>query len=157
MLTAHVEGADTESSDSEAERPPAKTRKYEGAFKYRDWRKKWPCIQADSSPYKFKCTICQCAISCQHQGEKDVRRHMEGKKHSDNVRVLENQQSMSAFFRPTSHPIHDKVTKAEVKLTTVLAHHNIPIALTDHLSPLFKNIFPDSEIAKAYSCAHTAF
>ena len=41
--------------------------------------------------------------------------------------------------------------RAEVKLSTVLAHQNIPIAVSDHLSPLF----PDSEIAKAYLCART--
>ena len=40
-------------------------------------------------------------------------------------------------------------------MSTVLAHHNIPIAVSDHLTPLFKDIFPDSEIAKAYSCART--
>lgn len=53
------------------------------------------------------------------------------------------------------HPIHNKVTRAEVKITTVLAHHNVPIALADHLSPLFRDVFSDSEIAKAYSCART--
>ena len=37
----------------------------------------------------------------------------------------------------------------------MLAHHNIPIAVSDHMKPLFKDIFPDSQIAKAYSCAHT--
>ena len=41
------------------------------------------------------------------------------------------------------------------KVSTVLAHHNIPIAVADHLSPMFKNIFPDSQIAKMYSCAST--
>ena len=40
-------------------------------------------------------------------------------------------------------------------MSTVLAHHNTPIVVSDHLSPLFKDIFPDSEIAKAYSCAQT--
>lgn len=33
--------------------------------------------------------------------------------------------------------------------------HNIPIAVTDHLSPLLKDIFPDSEIAKGYASAST--
>ena len=37
----------------------------------------------------------------------------------------------------------------------MLAYHNIPIAVADHISPLFLDIFPDSEIAKAYSCART--
>lgn len=40
-------------------------------------------------------------------------------------------------------------------MSTVLSHHNIPIAVADHLTSLFKDNFPDSEIAKAYSCART--
>ena len=145
----------------ESERdPPSKKRRFDGASKYPtkyncDWRKKWPCIQASNTPYKFMCTVCQCSVSCHHQGEKDVRRHLGGKKHQDNVKDLERQQPINNFFRPTSHPIHEKVTRAEVKVSAVLAHHNIPIAVADHLSPLFKNIFPDSEIAKAYACART--
>ena len=73
----------------------------------------------------------------------------------DNTESLEKQQRIGEFFKPTNHPLHDKVIRAEVKLSTVLAHHNIPIAVSDHLSSLFKDIFPDSEIAKAYSCAQT--
>ena len=35
----------------------------------------------------------------------------------------------------------------------MLVQHNVP--LTDHLSPLLKNVFPDSDIAKKYACAST--
>lgn len=68
---------------------------------------------------------------------------------------FKNSKALEHFFRPDSHPLRMKVTRAEVKVSALLAHHNVPIALTDHLSPLFKDIFPDSEIAKAYSCART--
>ena len=67
--------------------------------------------------------------------------------------ALEHQQSVTTFFKSTADPIHEKVTRAKVKISTVLVHHNIPIAVADHLSPMFKNIFPDSQIAKMYSCA----
>ena len=33
--------------------------------------------------------------------------------------------------------------------------HNIPLAFSDHLSPLLRSIFPDSEIAKSYASAST--
>jgi hypothetical protein len=33
-----------------------------------------------------------------------------------------------------------------------IVHHNLPLATADHLGPLFKDIFPDSQIAKAYAC-----
>ena len=145
--------------ETEPELPLTKTRKLEGAAKYptrfnREWSRKWPCIQ-EASNYKFRCTLCQCLVSCKHQGEKDVRRHIEGKRHRENASGLQKQQSIGAFFRPDSHPLRMKVTRAEVKVSALLAHHNVPIAVTDHLSPLFKDIFPDSEIAKAYSCART--
>ncbi len=94
-------------------------------------------------------------MSCKHQGEKDVRRHIEGKKHRDTVQTHETQPPIGTFFGPVSHPIHEKVTRAEVKVSTVLAHHDIPIALTDNLSPVFLDIFPASEITKMCCCAHT--
>ena len=33
--------------------------------------------------------------------------------------------------------------------------HNIPLAVSDHAGPLFRKMFPDSTIAKKYSCART--
>lgn len=40
-------------------------------------------------------------------------------------------------------------------MAVVLAQHNIPLAVMDHLSPLFHDIFPDSNIAKGFSSART--
>ena len=33
--------------------------------------------------------------------------------------------------------------------------HNLPLATANHLGPLFKAIFPDSKIAKGYTCGQT--
>ena len=46
-----------------------------------------------------------------------------------------------------------QVTRAEVKIVNFLVEHNIPLAVSDHLSRLFKDIFSDSTIADA--CART--
>jgi len=48
-----------------------------------------------------------------------------------------------------------QVRRAEVKVASVLAQHNIPLSFADHLGPLFTEIFPDSEIAKKYRSAKT--
>ncbi len=48
-----------------------------------------------------------------------------------------------------------QVTKAEVKIANGLVQHNIPIAFSDHLSPLLRSAFPDSEFAKSYASAST--
>lgn len=36
-------------------------------------------------------------------------------------------------------------------MAVVLAHHNIPLAVMDHMSPLFRDIFPDSKIAQGFA------
>ena len=45
--------------------------------------------------------------------------------------------------------------RAEVKMTATMVKHNVPLAFADHLSPLLRDIFPDSEIAKVYNSAKT--
>ena len=39
--------------------------------------------------------------------------------------------------------------------TNFLIQHNLPISTLDHLGPLFRTMFPDSEIAKRYACGRT--
>lgn len=45
--------------------------------------------------------------------------------------------------------------RAEIKVAVVMVNHNIPLAFADHLSPLFKECFPDSKIARKYASART--
>ena len=40
-------------------------------------------------------------------------------------------------------------------MANFLIKHNVPLSVTDQLSPLFKNIFIDSAIAKGYGSART--
>ena len=40
-------------------------------------------------------------------------------------------------------------------MAVALAHHNIPVAVMEHLSPLFPDIFPDSKVAKRFASART--
>ena len=42
-----------------------------------------------------------------------------------------------------------------MKTAVFIAHHNIPLAAMDHLSPLFRDMFPDPNIAKGFSSAWT--
>ena len=39
-------------------------------------------------------------------------------------------------------------------MSILLAQHNIPLSLADHLSPMIRNVF-DGDIAKGYACAKT--
>lgn len=45
--------------------------------------------------------------------------------------------------------------RAEVKVATMLVQHNIPLAVADELTPLFCDVFSNSEIAKNYSSRRT--
>ena len=55
---------------------------------------------------------------------------------------------------PTSGENHKtKVLNDEVIVTNFLVQHNLPLATADHLGPLYKSIFSDSQIASSYDCA----
>lgn len=45
--------------------------------------------------------------------------------------------------------------RAEVKVATMLVQNNVPLAVADELTPLFRDIFSDSEIAKKYASRQT--
>ena len=45
--------------------------------------------------------------------------------------------------------------KAELLFFGFICEHNLPIATADHVEKLFKAMFPDSKIAKKYSCSQT--
>jgi hypothetical protein len=48
-----------------------------------------------------------------------------------------------------------QTTRAEVKIATMLVKHNIPLAVADELTPLFQDVFSDSQIAKNFSSRRT--
>ena len=107
-------------SDLEIVEPLTKTWELEGAAKYTtkfnpEWSKRLSCIQPAPIQYKFKCTICERLVNCQHQREKHERRHLESQKHCSNAKLLEYQQSVTTFFKSIVDPMHEKVTRAKVK------------------------------------------
>uniref|UniRef100_H3ARC8 HAT C-terminal dimerisation domain-containing protein n=1 Tax=Latimeria chalumnae TaxID=7897 RepID=H3ARC8_LATCH len=99
------------------------------------------------------CTLCRWELSCCHQGEKDVTHHLESAAHQANSRVISQQQRIA--FVSVLDPLTDQVTRAEVKVTALLAVHNFPLVTTDHLGLLLKDICPNSKIAKHYASAKT--
>ena len=42
-----------------------------------------------------------------------------------------------------------------MKVANLIIEHNLPVAVSDHFGSFFKDIFPDSEIAKNYACGST--
>ena len=60
-----------------------------------------------------------------------------------------------AFFKDTSIIYLFQVIRAEVKVAKMFVQHNIPLSLVGELTPLFSDIFPDSDIAKCYASQRT--
>ena len=129
-----------------------------GAARYntkfnKTWSKQYECIQAvQNNPYAFLCTVCNKKLSCKHQGEADVTRHIACASHNAFVQQMSSQQRLT--FPSSSSPIATKIKRAEVKMSILLAQHNVPLALADHLSPIIRDLF-DGDVAKGYACART--
>jgi hypothetical protein len=118
---------------------------------------KYQCISAvKTSSTQYHCNVCQRTLSCAHQGEADVKRHLNSEIHKKFNKQLDGQKSMPSIFAAIkADTLPEKVIRAEVKMAVAVANHNIPLSFTNHLSPLMADIFPDSQIAKKYASAAT--
>jgi hAT family C-terminal dimerisation region len=139
------------------EKKKQKTRKLAGAAIYKSnydsaWESKYP-VKPGKTQGHFYCTVCCKDVSCSHQAETDVSRHVAGKGHTGKMASLQKQPTIN--FRPANDPLTYKVSRAEVLMTNFIVENNLPIAVSDKCGPLFKSMFPDSDIAKNYQCAKT--
>ena len=104
---------------------------------------------------------CLSDINISHSGQFDIETHCKSMKHKKYVSAkkdVEKCPKLPAFF--TSTPKTTKcgpevldVTRAEVMLTETLLKLNMPLSAADTLKKVVKIAFPDSAIAKNYSCA----
>ena len=69
------------------------------------------------------------------------------------TRTVTECKLMTSYF--TGDHDQDKVTNAEVLFTGYIVEHNLPFEASNHAGPLFRKMFPDSEIAQKYGCAAT--
>ena len=51
---------------------------------------KWPCIVSARDVYSFHCTVCLKNVSCAHQGERDVSRHIASVQHTRKSKGMES-------------------------------------------------------------------
>uniref|UniRef100_A0A1X7VKY4 HAT C-terminal dimerisation domain-containing protein n=1 Tax=Amphimedon queenslandica TaxID=400682 RepID=A0A1X7VKY4_AMPQE len=145
--------SDLDDSEEASRSSTSASKRWSGAAIYKtkfqeSWIKKWPFVQpVKTNIHQFYCTTCSKNISCGHHGEADNVRHSSSEQHKSNAKSLRDNTKLN--FQP--------ITKAEVKVTNLLVQHNVPLAVTDHLSPLFRDIFTDSKIAKGYASARPHF
>ena len=124
------------------------------------WQAEWANFGMASSKkgssYAF-CSVCNCDISVAGGGVHEVKRHCSSKKHTDNQKATSQTPTLTtALFAGRSETsVCDQVTSAEVMFTSFIVEHNLSFKSADHFSKLCKEMFPDSKIAKEYSCCRT--
>lgn len=119
---------------------------------YRDeYKAEWPFFERSKiSKNHVFCKTCGIDFSISHGGRDDCRRHATTKKHT-----IFEKLKLQTLDKHFGIPINDEVTRAELLFATFLVEHNLPIATADHSKQLFRAMFPDSAIAKKFSCART--
>ena len=96
----------------------------------------------------FYCIPCIKSVSCTHQGLGDVKEHCTGKTHQKISAAIT--QSRKITF---TKPVHDdRQIRAEVLHTNFIVQCNISFLTTDHLAPLYRVMFPYSNITKNFRC-----
>lgn len=75
------------------------------------------------------------------------------KLHIDLANLKSTNNSLLSFR--TKRDEDDSVTNAEMLFSSFIVEHGLPTSCADHASQLFTKMFPDSHIAKRYSCGRT--
>lgn len=133
-----------------AQKKPKVVQKYK-----QDYNSEWPVLKASSTSISSAfCTLCRVDFSVAHGGRNDCQRHINTKKHLDIVNASDQtaRKQISGYFTQQKDT---SVINAEVLFSEFLIEHNLPIAVADHAGPLFRAMFPDSEIAKKYGSGRT--
>jgi hypothetical protein len=88
--------------------------------------------------YRLDFSVC-------HGWKCDIVKHVQTKKHKDNIQCVFKNRKLDFRVRENNS---DSVTRAEVLFTAFIAEHNLSINCADHAGPSFREMFPDTEIAK---------
>ena len=120
----------------------------------KEWTKTWSFIlgsrKGENSAF---CEKCRCDISIGHGGLHDIKKHVASEKHRLTSSSIASTSSVLSCFA-SSHltaQLDQQVANAETLFTGFLIEHNLPLSAADHASKLFKQMFPDSKVAKKYS------
>lgn len=112
----------------------------------------FPCIRSSKKGNTFAyCSLCLVDFSIFHRGTGDIVKHVNTIKHQGIAKTVGGNKKIEFVQQKND----DSVIRAESFFTSFLIEHNIPINAADHAGPLFRKMFPDSDIAKRYGCART--
>ncbi|KAF3858816.1 hypothetical protein F7725_012017, partial [Dissostichus mawsoni] len=132
-----------------------------GAATYtKEWSTRWSFITMGTTSSFYWCSVCRQENSCAHQGVRDISRHVEGKGHRAKEQPLNSVSSIAQFYVPETSvggvSVQEaKTRRAEVKVAVAMVQHNVPFAVADHFSPLYKESFRDSPTAQGFKSTST--
>ena len=122
--------------------------------------REFPVSKAKVNECKFYCIPCKKNVSCSHQGFSNVQRHIKSTTHVNMTKATFDNRKVSDMFAPSTRlaDLRDAVTRAEVLHENFTAQHNLSFFSSDHMTKLYKKMFPDTRMAKyfAYSRMKTA-
>ena len=84
---------------------------YTSQFK-KDWTKLYPVSVVRNSPGEFRCNVCSDVVSCPHQDEADVKRHIEGPIYQKKLKDLKSMKTLNNFsFRKQDDTLKEQVIR----------------------------------------------
>ena len=136
-------------------RKQAKVTKRQQVFKH-EYSDQYPVIQASERGCHYAyCKVCKSHFSVAAGGIYDCAVHVGGKRHKSLMQVTSNQMSMNTFVSKTLTDYEHQTISAELLFSRFIVEHNLPLAVSDHATKLFRQMFPDSQIAKSFQCGRT--
>lgn len=102
---------------------PNKKAKLSGAAKYqtrfqKEWTTKYPFLSSvHSDRSKYRCNICNKTLSCGHQGEADVKRHISSDAHMASEKAQIRQPAITSLLRQPNSDLNEKVSTAFIVIT----------------------------------------
>jgi len=143
----------------------SKKSKYSGAFKYKtkfskEWTKTWPFISAvPGDSYSARCNVCAktwalptrelltYAVMFDHKHTASWQKLLQ---HCQSFHLCHQTHLLTRYVTNSATFLYFlidmiwnclQITRAEVKVATLLVHSNVSFSVADQLSPLFKKYF----------------
>lgn len=126
--------------------------------KFKDsWKNSFNWLARAKDDTMAKCFVCGVSFSIANSGITDVKRHMKTAKHLRNLGSIQ-QKSVSHFFNQSSNKEENASQSSSMAEATFVYHtiiHSHSYQSADCTSKLFKQMFPDSNVASNFTCGKT--
>ena len=129
------------------------SKQHRGKNNFTTYAMTWPLITASmKGESDTHCRVCRSDFSVKHNSKHD-KKHMGLAKHTSANKIRNANHRVLSFAKSGS--AKNKVIQAKCMMTNFIVEHNLPLAMSDHLGKLLPQMFPDSQIVKAFLCHWT--